>query len=166
MTTENISIRVAEVKDIPAIIYVAEATWTYTYRDFISQEQIEFMYAEIYHPDALQKQMTELAHTFLLLYLDEIPIAFASFAPRGADQTVFKLHKIYLLPDQQGKGLGKVLIEEVCKRVREAGGLFLDLNVNRHNPARHFYERCHFQIIREEDIPIGSFVMNDYVMRR
>ena len=41
-----------------------------------------------------------------------------------------------------------------------------DLNVNRHNPALAFYERLGFQQHREEDIPIGPYWMNDYVMRK
>jgi ribosomal protein S18 acetylase RimI-like enzyme len=41
----------------------------------------------------------------------------------------------------------------------------LDLNVNRNNQAKHFYEKIGFNVIREEDIPIGPYWMNDYVMR-
>lgn len=152
--------------DIPAIISVAEATWEPTYRDFIDPQQIAFMYAEIYSSGALCRQMEELGHTFLLLHHEGNPVAFASFSPRSEEPTIYKLHKIYLLPDQQGKGLGKLLMEEVCNRVEKAGGQFLDLNVNRCNPARYFYERNGFSIIREEDIPIGPYWMNDYVMRR
>jgi ribosomal protein S18 acetylase RimI-like enzyme len=39
------------------------------------------------------------------------------------------------------------------------------LNVNRYNPAKDFYEKLGFKIILEEDIPIGQYWMNDYVMR-
>jgi ribosomal protein S18 acetylase RimI-like enzyme len=159
-------IKQADPSDIPAIITVAEATWEPTYRDFIDPAQIRFMYEAIYSASSLRKQMEELGHTFLLLQETNIPVAFASFSPRAEEPTIFKLHKIYLLPNQQGKGLGKLLMEEVCNRVRQAGGTFLDLNVNRYNPARHFYERTGFSIIREEDIPIGPYWMNDYVMRR
>ena len=160
-----IDIRPARSNDIPAIMAIAEATWEPTYRDFIDPEQIAFMYAEIYNPMTLRRQMEELGHTFLLLYYEGKPVAFASFSPRPEEPTTFKLHKIYLLPGLQGKGLGKALIAEVSRRVRLAGGTLLDLNVNRYNPARYFYERCGFRIIREEDIPIGPYWMNDYVMR-
>jgi ribosomal protein S18 acetylase RimI-like enzyme len=39
------------------------------------------------------------------------------------------------------------------------------LNVNRNNEAKEFYKKLGFKIIREEDIPIGQYWMNDYVMR-
>ena len=41
----------------------------------------------------------------------------------------------------------------------------LDLNVNRHNQAQEFYKKLGFKIIREEDVPVGQYFMNDYVMR-
>ena len=48
----------------------------------------------------------------------------------------------------------------------EAGKETLDLNVNRHNKAKNFYEKMGFQVAYEEDIPIGKYWMNDYVMRK
>jgi hypothetical protein len=38
--------------------------------------------------------------------------------------------------------------------------------VNRYNNAKSFYEKMGFAIVREEDIPIGPYWMNDYVMRK
>ena len=41
----------------------------------------------------------------------------------------------------------------------------LELNVNRYNKARQFYETIGFVVVKEEDIDIGSgYFMNDYVM--
>jgi ribosomal protein S18 acetylase RimI-like enzyme len=162
----TVHIREAGPADIPAITAVAEATWEPTYRAIITSAQIQYMYAHIYAPEALTQQMNEWKHTFLLLSVDEVPSAFAAFAPRPEAPTTFKLHKIYLLPNLQGQGLGKQLITEVGRRVRAAGGTQLDLNVNRLNLARFFYERNGFRILREEDVPIGPFWMNDFVMRK
>ena len=58
------------------------------------------------------------------------------------------------------------LIEAVENAARAAGGQFLDLNVNRYNPATAFYERRGFVRQREVDVPIGPYFMNDYVMRK
>ncbi|MBS1504124.1 MAG: GNAT family N-acetyltransferase, partial [Bacteroidetes bacterium] len=66
----------------------------------------------------------------------------------------------------QGKGYGKILINEVAQRTRDAGKHRLDLNVNRYNKARTFYEKMGFTVAYEEDIPIGPYWMNDYVMRK
>ncbi len=78
---------------------------------------------------------------------------------------VFKLHKIYVLPNNQGKGYGKLLIDSVKQQLVSQNTIALDLNVNRYNPAQDFYKKLGFKIIREEDVPIGQYFMNDYVMR-
>ena len=41
----------------------------------------------------------------------------------------------------------------------------MELNVNRHNRALHFYERMGMRKLREGDFPIGNgYYMNDYIM--
>ncbi len=162
----------ATLKDIPTIIQLAEGTWEPTYRFILSREQMEYMYRVIYTPAALKRQMAEQHHTFLLAYVDGQPAGFASFSPQlpadgpeGAP-TDYKLHKIYVLPTQQGQGLGLHLVEAVEEAARRAGGRTLDLNVNRYNPAISFYERRGFVRQREEDVPIGPYFMNDYIMRK
>ncbi|MCR5886934.1 GNAT family N-acetyltransferase [Hymenobacter sp. J193] len=162
-----ISIQPATLADIPTIIGLAEATWEPTYRFIISREQLEYMYRVIYTPASLHRQINEDGHTFLLLRTDGHAAGFASFSRLlPADEAIFKLHKLYLLPSHQGQGLGQQLIGAVEQAARQAGGRALELNVNRHNPALAFYERQGFLRHHEEDIPIGPYWMNDYVMRK
>ncbi len=161
----------AAVQDIPTIIRLAEATWEPTYRFIISEEQLEYMYRVIYSPAALKRQMQEQHHVFLVAYVEGEPAGFASFSPQPAEAategaTGYKLHKIYVLPTRQGQGLGQHLIEAVENAARAAGGHYLDLNVNRYNPAIAFYERRGFTRQREVDVPIGPYFMNDYIMRK
>jgi GNAT superfamily N-acetyltransferase len=94
------------------------------------------------------------------------PVAFAAYSPREENPEIYKLHKLYCLPQTQGKGYGKILISEVISKTLEAGVHTLDLNVNRHNKAKTFYEKMGFTVAYEEDIPIGKYWMNDYVMRK
>ncbi|RSK48272.1 GNAT family N-acetyltransferase [Hymenobacter rigui] len=161
----TIRIQPATLADIPTIMQLAEATWEPTYRFIISREQIDYMYRVIYTSASLERQMTEQGHTFLLVYVDDQPSGYASFSEQ-AEAGVYKLHKIYVLPTYQGQGLGQQLIMAVEQAVRMEGAHTLDLNVNRHNPALSFYEHLGFQRQREEDIAIGPYWMNDYVMRK
>lgn len=161
-----IRIQPATVADIPAIIELAEATWEPTYRFIISQEQIEYMYRVIYTPASLARQMEQDGHRFLVVHYDDQPAGYASFSERPSEPGVFKLHKLYVLPSHQGRGLGQRLVTAVEGGARMAGGQWLELNVNRHNPALSFYHRLGFQQYREEDIPIGPYWMNDYVLRK
>ena len=157
-------IQPATEKDIPTIIGLAEATWEPTYRFIISKEQIEYMYRVIYTPASLRKQMRDQRHQFLLAYVDGHASGFASYSEKP--EGVYHLNKIYVLPSHQSQGLGQKLVQAVETAVREAGGRTLELNVNRHNPALAFYERQGFVQHREEDIAIGPYWMNDFVLRK
>lgn len=150
---------------ISQIADIAEITWAATYGSILSREQMRFMLDTIYGENELKRVMTDGSQKFLLLKDKNGFQGFASFGVRTEDSQIFKLHKIYVLPTNQGKGYGSLLIDEIKRRLQNQGIKALDLNVNRHNPAQEFYKKLGFRIIREEDIPIGQYWMNDYVMR-
>lgn len=155
----------ASQTDIPAIIGIAEITWWRAYSQILSEDQLQYMLHAIYAPETLKSQMLQGTQTYLVLTTDEDHQAFASFGRRPEDSRVYKIHKLYVLPQNQKKGYGQALIDEIKNRVAAKNIRTLDLNVNRFNPARKFYERLGFKVIREEDVPVGPYWMNDYVMR-
>jgi diamine N-acetyltransferase len=156
--------RNATPDDITAIIALQEQIWEPTYRSILTAEQIDYMFRQTYAPEALRDQMHRQGHTFVLVYRENNLVGFTSFSESRAADHQFKLHKLYVLPSEQGQGTGRKLLEEVIRQCRQKKGQQLLLNVNRHNKALQFYERMGFTIIREEDIPIGPYWMNDYVM--
>jgi GNAT superfamily N-acetyltransferase len=159
-------IRQATINDVETILNIAEKTWWATYSPILEKEQISFMLGEIYSVEKISSQLKTNTQTYLILIEDGKPVAFAGYSPREEDPDIYKLHKLYCLPETQGKGYGKILINEVAKKTLEAGRHTLDLNVNRYNKAKNFYEKMGFSIAYEEDIPIGPYWMNDYVMRK
>ena len=160
------TIRTATVSDVETIIQIADQTWWVTYSPILEKEQITFMLNEIYSSDKISKQIETGAQTFILLLEGEEPVAFAAYSPREENADIYKLHKLYCLPKTQGKGYGKVLINEVIQKTTDAGKKVLELNVNRYNNAKTFYEKMGFAVASEEDIAIGPYWMNDYVMRK
>jgi len=155
----------ATLQDIPVIRSIAEQTWWPTYGPILSREQLQFMLDVIYSEEALRDAILQ-GQEFILIADGGVVQGFASFAPRTEDAKVYKLHKLYVLPGHHGKGYGKALLAEVVHRSVAGGAGNLDLNVNRFNPAIPFYERAGFAILREEDVPIGKYFMNDFVMRK
>ena len=160
---ENLEIRKATQADIPAIIAIIEQTWEPTYSTILPLQQVRYMQAEIYSPAALATQMAQGQDFFLLLSAGR-PAGFASCSLVEAG--TYKLNKLYVDPAFQGKNYGKLLMGKVEQETRQQGGLFICLNVNRFNKARTFYESLGYTIIREEDIPIGDYWMNDYVLQK
>ena len=161
----SLRIRTAIPSDIPTIGKLAEESWWPAYSSFISAEQISYMLTEMYAPESLTQQFSE-GITFLLVERDELAVGFAAFSETNILQQVYKLHKLYLLPSEQGKGTGKLLIDEVSTRAKNLGGLILELNVNRGNKAVEFYKKQGFDVHQTLDIPYHTFVLNDYIMRK
>jgi ribosomal protein S18 acetylase RimI-like enzyme len=155
-------IRDASTTDIPLLQQLAEATWWPTYSPILEEKQIRYMLDLIYSREALERVMTDGSQHFILLYEGNTAQAFAAYGPY--EDGAIKLHKLYVLPQNHGKGYGRILIDEVIRRTRAGGAQTLVLNVNRHNNARTFYEKLGFRVMRETDVPIGPFWMNDYVM--
>jgi GNAT superfamily N-acetyltransferase len=159
------SIKSAGFNDLPVIHDLAHRIWPDAYGDILSPEQLKYMLDEIYSLTSLQNQFVALQHNFILVVDNNIPIGFASFSPKEKNAATYRLHKIYVSPEQQGTGVGKLLLAHVVNSIRLLGATALELNVNRYNKARLFYEKQGFTIISEEDIDIGEgYFMNDYVM--
>jgi diamine N-acetyltransferase len=162
--SNELIIRKAELDDVNTIGYLAYQIWPVTYRDLLTFDRLQYMLNLIYSPASLRRQMTTDLHQFLLAELNDEPVGFASYSKIDLPDT-YKLHKLYVSTNIQGKGLGKALLDQVKANALSAGARFLHLNVKRDNKAIHFYEKQGFKIIREEDIDIGNgYFMNDYVM--
>ena len=158
-------IRQAAETDIPAISELAEKIWWPSYRNIISDEQISFMLNDMYSAESLKEQMGS-GIEFLIVEKENLPVAFAGYSLTNTENQVYKLHKLYVLPTEQGRGTGRKLIEQVSSLATAKGGKILELNVNRGNPAHHFYSKIGFDIYQTVDISYHHFILNDYIMRK
>ena len=164
-TNLTVSIRNGHSDDIATIQVLAEKTWWPAYSSILSAEQIRYMLGAIFGTDTLRNIIKTGSQHFIVLYENDSPRGFASYSARPENEEIYKLHKLYVLPEDQGKGYGRMLVQEIIGRLQARGLHTLELNVNRYNKAKDFYEKQGFVVIREEDIPIGPYWMNDYVMR-
>ena len=160
-----LAIKKADITDIPLIRELTFQVWPQTYASILSQAQIDYMLKMMYGEDSLKKQMTEDGCHFIIVYEDGNPVGFASYNEEEPQR--WKLNKIYVLPNQQGKGTGKYMIDFIIEEIKEskAGSLFLQ--VNRYNNAKVFYERLGFTEIDFINLDIGNgYFMNDYIMEK
>lgn len=159
-----ILLRKAKETDLPIVSDLAERIWPSTYGDYLSDEQIRYMLAKMYNQGELLSQLQK-GYVFLMAEHEGQDVGFACYSLVDAENDVYKLHKIYVLPNMHGKGVGKILMNEVVSLVRRNGGKALQLNVNRNNKAKDFYLKSGFKIKETVDLDIGNgFFMNDYIM--
>jgi len=153
-------------EQLPVVQDLAYKIWPDAYAEILSVAQLDFMLENFYAISALEAQF-DSGHVFLLAEENEEYLGFASYEVNFKEESKTKLHKIYVMPNTQGRGIGKFLLNEVENKAREAGNKYLFLNVNKYNKAQNFYEKQDFKIILEDVIPIGNdYVMDDYVMEK
>lgn len=162
--TSQIQIKVARANQLTEIQKIAAATWPSTYGNIISAAQITYMLAEMYNNNQLQKQLDNNT-TFLLADLGNKFVGFAAF---GYVDTYweYKLQKLYVLPEMQGKGVGKHLLTHIQNQLRSINITKMSLQVNRNNVAVQFYEKLGFTVVNSKDFHFGNnYYMNDYIMQ-
>lgn len=154
----------ATITDIPLIQEIAHATWPNTYGSILSDEQLEYMLDLMYSDESLLQQL-KTKPLFFLAYENDICLGFISCENNYQNKKVTRLHKIYILPEAQGKGVGNALIEKVVGLAKENQSETISLNVNKFNKAVSFYKKMGFEVVEEEDLDIGNgFLMEDYKM--
>lgn len=156
----------ATEKDIPLIQNLARKSWKNAYAEILSAEQIEYMLKTMYSHEEISKQLQDADYHYFLIF-DETKKTFEGFLgyEHGYEQNTTKLHRIYLIPESKGKGLGKMSIDFLKQKVSETHDKRIILNVNKNNTAKMFYESQGFDVYDEVIVDIGNgFVMDDYEM--
>ena len=162
-----ISIRKATLDDILTIQQIAHTTWYPTFEDILSQEQIQYMLEMMYSRESLTEQIEIKKHNFYLAEENNIALGFISVEFHYQKQSTAKIHKIYILPSAQGKGIGKLLMQKAESLAKESNQNTISLNVNRFNKALNFYENLGYKIVKSEDIDIGNgYLMEDFVLEK
>jgi N-acetylglutamate synthase-like GNAT family acetyltransferase len=158
-------IKKAGTGDIPLIRELTFRVWPQTYESILSPEQIDYMLEMMYSEASLEKQMTQDGCQFIIVYENGNPVGFASYSEEEAQR--WKLNKIYVLQNQQGKGTGKHVINYIIEEIKNQNANSLFLQVNRYNNAKAFYEKLGFIEIDFINLDIGNgYFMNDYVMEK
>ena len=156
--------------DLQTIHDMAQVVFRHTYREILSPDQMEYMMDMMYSMPNLVQQLQE-GHHYYIACIDGKPMGYVSVQHEDADPEgieVFHLHKIYVMPEAQGRGVGMKLFETAVAHVRDAAAgcrARIELNVNKYNKAVEFYRHIGMRVLLEEDFPIGNgYYKTDYIM--
>ena len=157
----NILLRQASAADAPLISEMAHRIWRVHYAPIIGVEQLEFMLARGYSPDALRQQMQE-GQVFWLPEADGEVLGYLAISQKEPGK--YFLNKFYMDNEKRGLGLGKIIFERVLAQYPDLREM--RLNVNRQNyKSVNFYFRVGFTIDFCLDTDFGGgYVMDDFQM--
>ncbi|HHV86697.1 MAG TPA: GNAT family N-acetyltransferase [Petrimonas sp.] len=153
------------IKDIQD---VSDVAWPHTFKEVLSPGQIRYMMDWMYSNESLQEQMDVKDHHYFLAKENDKFLGYMSIQHNCENTGKTKIHKIYILPDMQKRGIGKQLLNTAINEARKQSNTAIYLNVNKYNEnAIGFYKKSGFFLVKEEVIDIGNgFVMDDYVFEK
>ena len=167
----DFSIRKATEGDIRLIRSMADVVFRRTYASILSPEQMEYMMDWMYSEQSLRGQVCDEGRWFCVAETvsGRVPAGYVSYELERTledGRPLYHLQKLYVMPQYQGMGLGRQMLDYVKRALNSANpdGCRVELNVNRGNPAVDFYERMGMVCARQGDFPIGNgYYMNDYI---
>ena len=152
---------------LAAVRTIAAEIWPQTFAPLLSPEQIPYMMNMMYAPEVMEREL-ESGYHFELLKVDGRTAGYISYSAYEGHPDTAKLHKVYLLAEFHGRGLGQRMLDRAQQRCRELGFKSIMLAVNKGNErAMRAYRRNGFTIAEAVKVPIGGgFFMDDYLMRK
>jgi GNAT superfamily N-acetyltransferase len=167
VTSQTIRILPAGEEHLPVVAELAGSIWRACYPGIITRAQIDFMLARMYGLDIMRDEIRSQGVRYNVMSVDGKMVGFASYGP-ASEPGVMKLHKLYLVPELQGRGLGSRLLQHCEQKARAAGAHRLILAVNKRNAkAIAAYQRNGFTIAESVVTDIGGgFVMDDFIMAK
>ena len=161
----SINIRFISEDEVEVVHQLAHRIWPPTFESILSKDRIAYMLAWMYPCEKLKSQLQN-GHRFAIAEDERArPLGFIGLEANVPEIGKLRIHKLYVLPETQGTGLGRAFIDFALNYAQEQGLSSLHLNVNRFNPATRFYQHLGFEIVGEEDIDIGNgYLMEDFVM--
>jgi len=127
--------------DLAAVRAVLVETWHATYDALYGTDKVAEITANWHALDRLARGLAREGHAFLVAEIDgEIEAtASASLSEAG----LVTLHRLYVRPARQGRGLGKALLDACIAQFPRAELVRLEVEPENEG-ARAFYSRCGF----------------------
>ena len=154
-STHNISVKVAAASDLPGIHEVANRTWPATYAGMIPDEDTATFLEANYSLDRLTFIHDSMGEGMLVAVNAGEVIGYVMIT-KDRDGTA-QIWAIYVLPEWQRRGAGRLLWKAALERGRQLESDQLVLWVlDGNEPARQFYERQGAVVAEERDYPVGG----------
>lgn len=152
----SINIRKATHQDLNYIQDLSEEVLPNAFHGVLTTEQIDYMLDRLYSQEALSAELHDIHKKIYIAAIDGHDVAYACVIKQGPD--LFFLPKMYVDNREQGKGVGTALFKHVLSELKQAHPepLTIEVKINRHNRARHFYSKLGFKLVREVDTDLSE----------
>lgn len=135
-------VRTASIRDLLAVQKLLLETWHATYDDIYGAEKVDQICAEWHSLEALETKLKAPNSEFIVA---DDSKAILGMAYASQQQKTVKLHQLYVIPDQQGRHIGKDLLQEIFFCFDGADTIELEVDEANKNAVR-FYHLAGFEV--------------------
>ena len=157
-----IIIRPAQASEASVIQTLLRETWQDTYGDHLSQVTLNEVYKNWQSVEFLTKQINNSEMYFPVAIENGKLLGIAT--ARQDAETIF-LFRLYVSPQYQRKGVGRLLLDSVIDHYPEANKIQLHVEVL--NPkGKAFYAKQGFKEVKREQEKIANEVIDQLLMEK
>jgi GNAT superfamily N-acetyltransferase len=138
-------IRAAEVDDLAAVLSVGHRTWPVTYEPIAGADYVAMGLAKWWTEGATLPAIRAARVT-----VAEVDGEVVGMATVGPHENHLALWKLYVLPEQQGKGIGSALFDSVVARARGDYSRIHATYLGGNKSAENFYRSKGFVEVERE----------------
>jgi len=156
-------IKYEKVVNIDKLIILSSMIWHEYWKDYLSDEQIEYMIEKFQSREAIENQIANENYTYYYIYYNRDMVGYFGIANK--EDHLF-LSKFYLRKDTRHKGIGTRTFEFIkeCARFQKYKKIILTVNKG-NEKSINAYSKWGFKTIDSVVTDIGNgFVMDDYIM--
>ena len=107
-----------KIEQLPIVIDLTKKIWPVAYGEILSKAQLDYMIDKFYNETAL-RELIQKGHVFYVAQDDNgKDVGFVSYEI-NSEPNKTKIHKIYVLPETQGTGLGRQFFELIKEKAIE-----------------------------------------------
>lgn len=160
-------VRELQKSDVDAVLTLAMKSWKYTYKNIYAEDFIENYVNRAYRKEALENVVEQSKQELCKFYVLQdatfktiagfSQIGYDRYWEKGKKELPLRLFRIYINPKLLRNGLGKLLLQNVERFVKQEGQKSYIVGVHEKNSiGRNFYEKMGFKLTSKESDAEGE----------
>lgn len=168
----RIAIQIVHPSAIDALLSLSKRTFYDAFEQVNNPEDFEAYTSVAFHPAKILSEINNPHSAFYFAIIDDekvgyIKLNYSLAQTEFKDENAVEVERIYVLANQQGKQIGKQLIDFAIAKAFELRLQYIWLGVWEHNTnAIRFYERCGFKKFSSHKFVLGNDIQTDILMRK
>lgn len=167
----NLSFETCTVNHLDVLCEISRSTFVTAFEKDNDPEYFWDYINSAFNPETILEEIQNKNSTFYFILSNKTIVGYFKLNQEDAQNELFtkpsiELERIYVLPDFQGQGIGKIALFKIIKLAQEKKVDFLWLGVWQENKsAITFYQKNGFKIFGSHPYFIGKDKQTDWLMK-